>query len=68
MNPPQTTPIGLSVRDAAVMTSLSEWEIREAVANEEIPARRRGRRIIIDRAALVEWFESQPLVTKRAGA
>ena len=68
MNPTNPTPIGLSVRDAATLTSLSEWEIREAIANEEIPVRRRGRRIMIDHDALVAWYESHPLVTKGASA
>ena len=68
MNPANPTPIGLSVRDAATLTSLSEWEIREAIANEEIPVRRRGRRIMIDRDTLVAWYESHPLETKGASA
>lgn len=68
MNPPNSTPIGLSVRDAAALTSLSEWEIREAITKGEFPVRRRGRRIVIDRAVLIDWYESHPLTAKGATA
>ena len=63
MNP---NPLSLSVREAALVTSLSEYEIRELVNNGTIPARRHGRRILIDYAALVEWFRSRPLVVDKS--
>lgn len=63
MNP---TPLSLSVRDAAALTSLSEYEIRDLVHAGTIPARRRGRRILIDYSALLDWFGSLPEVAEVA--
>lgn len=63
MNP---TPLSLSVRDAAALTSLSEYEIRELVNAGTIAARRRGRRVLIDYSALVAWFRSLPEVAEVA--
>ena len=60
MNPPNPTPISVSVADAAKLTSLSEWEIREAVNSRQIAARRKGRRILIDYAALIDWYRALP--------
>ena len=60
------TPLSLSVRDAALATSLSEYEIRELVNNGTIQARRHGRRILIDYTSLTEWFRSRPLVSEPA--
>ena len=60
---PHSTPVSLSVRDAALMTSLSEYDIRQRVNSGEIPARRVGKRILIDHAALVAWYQAQPAVT-----
>ena len=60
MNPPNSTPISVSVADAAKLTSLSEWEIRDAVNNLHLTARRKGRRILIDYAALLDWYRSLP--------
>ena len=62
MAPQHSTPLGITVKEAAALTGLSEWEIRNAVNNQEIPARRRGRRISIEYAALVEWFGALPKV------
>lgn len=62
MNPHQPTPIGLSVRDAAALTSFGEKEIRDAVNKGEIPAFRRGTRIVIDHEGLVAWLRSHPPV------
>lgn len=59
-----STPLSLSVRDAALVTSLSEYEIRELVNAGTLPARRRGRRILIDYAALQEWYRSLPTVVE----
>lgn len=62
MNPPQPTPLGITVKSAAALTGLSEWEIRKAINDEEIPARRRGRRLSIEYASLVDWFHALPKV------
>lgn len=62
MNPPNSTPLTLSVRDAAALTSLSEWEIREAINKLELPARRRGRRLVILRSDLEAFIQGLPLV------
>lgn len=66
MNSPHPDSLSLSVRQASLLTSLSEWDIRELVNKGEIPARRRGRRILIERDALVAWFRSLPTVTEQA--
>jgi hypothetical protein len=66
MNPHQPTPIGLSVRDAALLTSFGEKEIRDAVNRGEIPAIRRGTRIVIDYTGLVAWFRSNTPVVESA--
>lgn len=66
MNHPNPTPIGLSVRSAAELSSLSEWEIRDAINKGEIPAVRRGRRIVIDYAGFEAWLRSQPPVVESA--
>lgn len=62
MTPPNPTPLGITVKDAAILTGLSEWEIRKAINELEIPTRKRGRRLSIEYAALVEWFHSLPSV------
>lgn len=62
MNPPNPTPLGITVKSAAALTGLSEWEIRKAINDLEIPTVRRGRRLSIEYAALVEWFHSLPKV------
>lgn len=56
------TPLGITVKDAATLTGLSEWEIRKAINELEIPTRKRGRRLSIEYPALVEWHRSLPLV------
>lgn len=67
MNPHQPTPIGHSVKEAALLTSFSEKEIRDAINDGEIPAIRRGTRIAIDHEGLVQWFRShQPVVTPKS--
>ena len=59
----QPMPVSLSVRDAALMTSLSTKEVYDRVNDGTIPARRNGRRILIDYDALVQWYRSLPTVT-----
>lgn len=57
-------PIGLSVKQAAALTSFGEKEIRDAVNAGDIPAIRNGRRIAIDYQGLVDWFRSKPRVVE----
>lgn len=57
MNP---TPLSVSVRDAAGATSLSEYEIRQAINKGELPAVKRGRRLVIPYDALQSWLKSLP--------
>ena len=66
MNQHQPTPIGLSVRDAAALTSLGEKYVRDAVNSGEIPARRRGTRIVIDYDTLVDWYRGLPPVVDKS--
>jgi hypothetical protein len=60
------TPLGITVKDAATLTGLSEWEIRKAINELEIPTRKRGRRLSIEYPALVEWFHALPSVADNA--
>jgi excisionase family DNA binding protein len=60
-----STPLTLSVRDAALATSLSEYEIRDLVNRGTIPARRNGRRILIDFNGLQTYIRSLPLVVEQ---
>lgn len=62
MSETSSGPVALSVRQAAEVTSLGEKAIRELVNKGEIPARRFGTRILIDRAGLEAWFDSLPPV------
>jgi len=66
MNPHQPTPIGVSVAEATRLTSVSDKEIRDAVNAGEIPAFRRGRRIVIDYAGLSNWLRSHPPVVEQS--
>lgn len=66
MSPHNSPQVSLSVRDAALLTSLSEWEMRNLVNSGVIPARRSGRRILIEYPALMAWFRSLPTVTEVA--
>ena len=68
MSPHQSAPtptIGVSVKQAVDLTSISDKEIRDAINRGDIPARRIGRRIAIDYAGLVAWFnDHEPVVEK----
>ena len=55
MNP---TPLSTSVRDAAALTSLSEYEIRNAINKGDLPARKVGRRLVILTDDLRAWLEA----------
>ena len=68
MNPHQSTPIGLSVKDAAILTSVGEKDIRDEINAGRIPAYRRGRRILIDHEGLLAWFRSHEPVTTTKSA
>ena len=56
-----TTAISVSVHDAAALTSLSEFEIRNAVSKGELVAHRHDKRILIRTPDLTRWVESLPL-------
>ena len=55
MNP---TPLSTSVRDVAALTSLSEYEIRNAINKGDLPARKVGRRLVILTDDLRAWLEA----------
>jgi excisionase family DNA binding protein len=55
MNP---TALSISVRDASELTSLSEYEIRNAINKGELSARRVGRRLVILTDDLRSWLDS----------
>jgi excisionase family DNA binding protein len=61
MNPNTLT---VSVRDAALATSLSEFEVRKLVNDGTLPARRNGRRVLVEYAALQDYIRSLPLVVQ----
>ena len=65
MNPHQPVPthaIGVSVKEAARLTSVSEKVIRDEVNAGNIPAFRMGTRIVIDYMGLSAWLRSHPPV------
>jgi len=62
--PTPTAPIGVSVKQAASITSLSQWTIRNEVSAGRIPARQIGSRVVIDYAGLVAWIESHPVAAR----
>jgi excisionase family DNA binding protein len=61
MNPNTLT---VSVRDAALATSLSEFEVRKLVNDGTLPARRNGRRVLIEYSGLEAYIRSLPLVVQ----
>ncbi|MGO9264672.1 MAG: helix-turn-helix domain-containing protein [Candidatus Binataceae bacterium] len=54
----------VSIKDAAKMLGLSFKSCWDRVHRGEIPSRRVGRRILIDRSELQQWFLSQPSGSK----
>lgn len=48
--------ITLSVADAARLTGLSEWTIRDLVYRGVVDARRHGRRVLVLAASLREYI------------
>jgi hypothetical protein len=60
MTTPQlSTALSVSVKDAAVLTSFSEYEIRNAIDKGEMAVIRRGRRIAIPVPELTAWLQGQ---------
>ncbi len=66
MNPLESTPLGMTVADASRFTSLSQFEIRSAINANELPASRRGRRIVILRDDLEAFVRALPRVGQSA--
>lgn len=63
MTTPQlSTALSVSVKDAAVLTSFSEYEIRDAINKGELPAIRRGRRLAILVPDLTAWLNGHERV------
>ena len=60
-----STPLLVTVRDAAALTTFSEYEIRKAIAKGELEAVKRGVRYAIPYDALKAWVDSLP---KASGA
>jgi excisionase family DNA binding protein len=58
MNPSHPTPISISVRDAAALTSISEYEIRAAINKGHLKARRLGRRLLILTDDVRAWLDT----------
>lgn len=56
----------MSVKEAAALTSIGEKDIRDEVNLGNIPAFRRGTRILIDYPGLIEWFHSHPPVVDKS--
>lgn len=55
-----STALSVSVRDAALLTSFSEYEIRNAINKGELPAIKRGRRLAILLPDLTAWLNALP--------
>jgi excisionase family DNA binding protein len=55
-----TTRLGLSVRETAVITGLGRSTIYEALASGRLLARKLGRRTVILESDLRAWLESLP--------
>lgn len=66
MNPQQPTALTVSVADAAALTSFSQYEIRKAINEGELPAIRRGVRLAIFLTDLHAWLESLPKAVDEA--
>lgn len=52
------THLSVSVRDAAVLTSFSEYEIRNAINAGELAAVRYGKRIAVKVDELRQWVDT----------
>jgi excisionase family DNA binding protein len=61
-----STALSVSVRDAAALTSFSEYEIRKAINEGRLVAVKLGRRLSIPTANLKAWLDSLPKTTDAA--
>lgn len=66
--PTNPTTLTVSVRDASLVTSLSEFEIRSLVNAGTLPAVRHGKRILIVFADLSAYINALPKVVETADA
>lgn len=57
--PQPSAALSVSVKDAAALTSFSDYEIRNAINKGELPVIRRGRRIAIPVPELTAWLRAQ---------
>lgn len=55
-----STALSVNVRDAALLTSFSEYEIRKAINEGELVAVKRGVRLAIPVENLTAWLKSLP--------
>lgn len=55
-NGPRTT---LTVAEAATLLGVSRWLVQQQIACGGLPSVRLGRRILIPRARLLAWLETQ---------
>lgn len=49
----------MTVAEAAILLGVSRWLVQQQVACGVLPSVRLGRRILIPRARLLAWLESQ---------
>jgi len=52
--------IAVSRREAAALVGLSDMELKRAIENDEIRAKYRGRKCLVDVADLRAWFDALP--------
>ena len=52
--------IAVSRSDAAELVGLSDMELKRAIDNDEIRAKYRGRKCLVDVADLKAWFDALP--------
>lgn len=52
--------IAISRREAAALVGLSDMELKRAIDNDEIHAKYRGRKCLVDVADLKAWFDALP--------
>lgn len=49
--------VALSRKEAAAMYSISVWTVDELIAAGKVTARREGRRVLVDAASMLNWYE-----------
>lgn len=57
--------IAVSRREAAALVGLSDMELKRAIDNDEIRAKYRGRKCLVDVADLKAWFDALPSESPR---